>query len=278
MKRLTINIPDDRGKLYEVIKYPAGEIQVRLTEDGIAACFGQEEYVIAANPIPDIIELAQLKSALDGVYSEWHNRVLELMYLPYARADRRFVPGDSYGLGVFANLINSLNFDAVYTFDAHSDKALDIIENIINLDPIHAYDQLTPIIKELGGAPDLCLIAPDSGARTRYDLDVYGLPVIMGGKVRDAKSGALTGFAVEPKITKFKKGLIVDDICDGGGTFLGLAEEIHRINPDMLLYLYVSHGIFSKGLGIFAKDFEMIYISDFSIKTAESIGWQKVGE
>jgi hypothetical protein len=34
MKRLTINIPQDRGVLYDLIRYPAGEIQVRLTESG----------------------------------------------------------------------------------------------------------------------------------------------------------------------------------------------------------------------------------------------------
>jgi hypothetical protein len=60
MKSVTFHIPDDRDNLYEVIKYPAGEIQVRLTPAGIAACDGKEEYVITANPIPDIIELAQL--------------------------------------------------------------------------------------------------------------------------------------------------------------------------------------------------------------------------
>jgi ribose-phosphate pyrophosphokinase len=264
MKSVTFNIPDDRGKLYEVIKYPAGEIQVRLTLTGIMACDRKEEYVITANPIPDIIELAQLKDALDGL-RHWHHRVLELMYLPYARADRRFANGDSRGLMVFADFINSFNFDLVYTFDVHSRESELLIRNLVNIDPTHHYDQFTPIIKELG-APDLCLIAPDKGAMARYDLSAYGLPIVLGGKTRNPKTGALSGFIIEPEIRKFKKGLMVDDICDGGGTFIGLAETIHKLNPGIELSLYVSHGIFSKGLTELFKHFKKVYESDYSFR------------
>lgn len=46
---------------------------------------------------------------------------------------------------------------------------------------------------------------------------------------------------------KVRIALIVDDICDGGGTFIGLAEELKRKNAGKI-YLAVSHGIFSKGI------------------------------
>src|SRR6266481_5594017 len=139
MKSLTINIPGDRGKLYERIQYPAGEIQVRLTADGLSQC-GGIGYVIVANPIPDIVELAQLKDALDAT-GTWFYKKLELPYLPYARADRRFVPGDSFGLLVFIRLIDSLRFDSVTTFDVHCSAAKSLMPGLINLDPIHLYDQ-----------------------------------------------------------------------------------------------------------------------------------------
>ena len=41
--------------------------------------------------------------------------------------------------------------------------------------------------------------------------------------------------------------LIVDDICDGGATFVGLAKELRAAGAKKV-YLYVTHGIFSKGL------------------------------
>jgi len=274
MKRLTINIPDDRDKLYQVIKYTAGEIQVRLTEEGISACTGKDTYVIQANPIPDIIELAQLKNALDGMYNFYHT-TLELMYLPYARADRRFVSGDSFGLHVFASLINSLGFDSVYTFDVHSRISQVLIPNLVNLDPIHHYDQLGPIIDVLG-RDNLCLIAPDKGAQSRYDLGYFNLPVFVANKLRDSRTGALSGFGISDDIKEYKRALIVDDICDGGGTFIGLAELIHGINPGMELSLYVSHGIFSKGFVELDKQFVNTFVSDFSFKHPDFDSWSKL--
>lgn len=277
MKRLTINIPDDRGNLYELIRYPAGEIQVRLTPAGVEAANKAEEYIISANPIPDIIELAQLKNALDGMNTiehTWYRKTLELMYLPYARADRRFQDGDSFGLAVFAKLINALNFTIVYTFDVHSLMAGILIRNLINLDPVYAYDQISPIIEDIG--PGLVLIAPDKGAESRYDLQTFKRDSLVASKTRDPKTGALSGFSIPRSIKSYRKGLIIDDICDGGGTFIGLAEEIHRINPKMKLYLYVSHGIFSKGLTELNKHFANVYVSDFSFKTPEMRGWVKV--
>lgn len=266
MRTFNINIPDDRGKFYEVVKYPAGEIQVRLTVEGIFAATGKDYYIITANPIPDLIELAQLKSALDGLPIKWYFSTLDLPYLPYARADRRFVPGDSFGLEVFANLINSMGFDLVYTFDVHSRVSITKIPRLVNLRPdFISVDQIEPCIGQLG-RKGLCLIVPDKGALTRYELDRYKLKVFSGEKVRDAKSGKLSGFAISSDIQNFKKGLIIDDICDGGGTFIGLAEEIHRLNPRMKLSLYVSHGIFSKRLAPLLQQFQNVYTSDFSFK------------
>ena len=41
--------------------------------------------------------------------------------------------------------------------------------------------------------------------------------------------------------------VILDDICDGGGTFIALAQVL-RERTRQPLYLYVTHGLFTKGL------------------------------
>jgi len=275
MKSVKFNIPEDRGTLYEVIKYPAGETQVRLTSVGIISCSEKVEYVISANPIPDLIELAQLKSALDGL-GGWHYRILELMYLPYARADRRFVQGDSHGLEMFGKLINAMEFDVVYTFDVHSVAAHVLVKNLINLDPILHYDQITPVIKKLG-KNNLALVVPDKGAQRRYDLLKFDLPLFVGEKTRDAGTGKLSGFQIDYNIKNYKKALIVDDICDGGGTFIGLAEEIHRLNPEIELSLYVSHGIFSQGFRKLNTQFDdRIFVSDFTLNLSKYSNWKQI--
>jgi len=51
--------------------------------------------------------------------------------------------------------------------------------------------------------------------------------------------------------------LIVDDICDGGATF-NQAAQILKEKGAVNLYLYVTHGIFIKGLDLLQENFEHI--------------------
>jgi ribose-phosphate pyrophosphokinase len=88
-----------------------------------------------------------------------------------------------------------------------------------------------------------------------------GLEVIQGMKKRDLKTGELTGFDFYGEV-RGKDLLIVDDICDGGGTFIGLAGKL-RYEGAKSISLYVSHGIFSRGIEIlFDCGIEMVYTTD----------------
>lgn len=283
--RVKFNIPDDRGKLYEVIHFPAGEIQVRLTKAGIAAIGEKrvEAYEIEANPIPDFMELAQLDDAICAqMWSKTQyipeERKLFLPYLPFARADRRFVEGDAAGFNVFMRLLETLRFTSVWTFDAHNpDEAKRWgISNMLPTDS--AIDQIRPFIRKFG-RKGLVLILPDKGAAKRYDLRGYKLPFIIAEKTRDAKTGKLSGFKISPLIAHFQRALVIDDICDGGGTFIGLAEAISKRNPDIKLALYVSHGIFSKGCDVLHQaGYEKLCISDYSFKGREYDQFKPIGE
>ncbi|WP_231102717.1 hypothetical protein, partial [Streptobacillus moniliformis] len=72
---------------------------------------------------------------------------------------------------------------------------------------------------------------------------LVGLPLIQATKHRDVESGQLELPTVETE--PGKRYLIVDDICDGGGKFLGLGAVItaHGSYCD----LYTTHGFYSKG-------------------------------
>lgn len=63
-------------------------------------------------------------------------------------------------------------------------------------------------------------------------------------KVRNPLTGKFEGFTV-PEIDRSIPTIIIDDICDGGGTFIGIAKELNM--PKELMGLYVTHGIFSRG-------------------------------
>jgi ribose-phosphate pyrophosphokinase len=249
----TIRYPEDAGRLYEEFRYPGGEVQVRLLPAQIQeVARASEIHVWATIRDGEIIALAQLTDALRTLVPP--TMTLFLPYLPYGRADRRFVPGDCFGLQVFASFINAMDYDRVVTLDAHSDIARIEIEYLVNVSP-------KPLIESILGATDNAVLLPDAGA-ARYGI----MTALCAGKQRDAATGKLTGFVVPKKemFAGIKKLLIVDDICDGGGTFIGIAEALRaELGADMPeLSLYVTHGIFSKGLNELEKYFKTIYTTD----------------
>jgi len=65
-------------------------------------------------------------------------------------------------------------------------------------------------------------------------------------KERDVKTGALTNFKAMADHLDGQTCFIVDDICDGGGTFAGTARMLKEKGAGKV-NLIVSHGIFSKG-------------------------------
>ncbi|WP_440881462.1 ribose-phosphate diphosphokinase [Tenacibaculum sp. C7A-26P2] len=188
---------------------------------------------------------------------------LFLPYFPGARQDRLMVEGEALSVKVYAALLNSQNFNTVKIYDPHSEVTPALLNNCKVIDNHKFIEQIT---KELSN--DLLLISPDGGALKKiYKVASYlkSYAVVECSKSRDVKTGKLDGFKVYSDDLEGKDCLIVDDICDGGGTFLGLAKELKAKNAGKL-YLAVSHGIFSKGFDSLEKYFDRIYTTD-SFKT-----------
>lgn len=55
---------------------------------------------------------------------------------------------------------------------------------------------------------------------------------------------------------------MVDDLCDGGGTFAGIAEKLREIAPDAFLKVYVTHMVNPKGIITLAEHFDEVEFSD----------------
>ncbi|AZJ36761.1 ribose-phosphate diphosphokinase [Tenacibaculum singaporense] len=189
-----------------------------------------------------------------------------LPYFPAARQDRLMVSGEPLSVKVYADIINTQNYESVTIFDPHSEVTPALLNNCKVIDN-HIF--IEQIIQQL--SDDLLLISPDGGALKKiYKVATHlqNYEVIECSKSRNVKTGQLTGFKVYADDLQGKDCLIVDDICDGGGTFLGLAKELKAKNAGNL-YLAVSHGIFSKGFEELEKYFTKIFTTD-SFKTIEN--------
>ncbi|QLE00123.1 ribose-phosphate pyrophosphokinase [Galbibacter sp. BG1] len=182
-----------------------------------------------------------------------------LPYFPGARQDRLMVTGEPLTVKVYADVINNLKLEKVTILDPHSEVTPALIDNCEALDNFSFIKHIT---NSLSG--DLLLISPDGGALKKiYKVAAYlkDYPVVECSKTRDVKTGTLSGFKVYAEDLKKQNCLIVDDICDGGGTFIGLAQELKKKNAGNI-YLAVTHGIFSKGFDELSAHFEEIYTTD----------------
>ncbi|MEQ3498440.1 ribose-phosphate diphosphokinase [Tenacibaculum sp. SSH1-16] len=189
-----------------------------------------------------------------------------LPYFPAARQDRLMVSGEPLSVKVYADIINAQNFKSVTVFDPHSEVTPALLNNCKVIDNHKFIELVTQQLSE-----DLTLISPDGGALKKiYKVAAYlqNYEVVECSKSRNVKTGQLTGFKVYTDDLQGKDCLIVDDICDGGGTFLGLAKELKAKNAGNL-YLAISHGIFSKGFDELEKHFTKIFTTD-SFKTIEN--------
>ena len=180
---------------------------------------------------------------------------LVVPYLMGARYDREIKPGDSVDLIVIADLLNLTNFNDIVLFDAHnSEKSQDLISGARNVD--------NKILVDKYDAPNSVLICPDKGAKAKVDSYLEWNKnltyVVYCEKSRDLETGKIALKVSEPDACLGNDCVIIDDLCDGGGTFLAIADQI---KPKSLT-LIVSHGIFSKGLNVFPGKFNHIIVSD----------------
>lgn len=191
---------------------------------------------------------------------------LELIipYFPAARQDRLMMPGEPLSVKVMADIINAVRFDKVTIIDPHSEVTPALLNNV------EVISNANFVGRAIKGYSNFCLVSPDGGAAKKiYSLSkaLGGIEVVEAGKVRDVKTGQLTDFKVYADDLAGKNCVVVDDICDGGGTFIGLAQALKNKGAGELT-LIVTHGIFSRGADELAKHYNQIICSD-SFSTLE---------
>ena len=214
---------------------------------------------------------------------------LNVPYFPFARQDKEISNISTFNLKVFFEMFNAMlrfpvvpkhicniykppTITAIRAFDPHSNAIRELF-----LQRFEAFRDFKPISPESKFSPESShtfeefvnymtkwdmIIYPDESAERRYSKSKVGreeaIPELTIVKTRDYMTGEITGStfsheSIENALTYFEKFdknvLVIDDICDGGATFIKCAALIKEANPNLKrLGLRVSHGIFSKGL------------------------------
>lgn len=251
--------PMGAGVNYQAFSFPSGcEPHIKIAK------LPENEATITCR-IKSCEDIIMLMLAADALRRSGATKLNCIMpYVPFARQDRQMVSGEPLSIKVFANLINSIGFESVEVFDPHSEVTTALIDNCIN---VSNYFFVWSALFEV---KDYVIISPDAGAykkifklcqELKYDGNIS-----LCNKTRDVRDGRITSVTCDTPDFDGKDVYIIDDICDGGGTFVLLAQELRKRNCGKI-NLIVSHGIFSKGIDAL-EGIDHIYTTD-SFKTLE---------
>lgn len=250
--------------------FPGGEVGVDINKlpqlDGMTV---QRVYVNARiQNSDDVMALIMATNALRHEFPV-AKFMLDMPYVPYARQDRACNRGEALSIQAFADIINMLKYDIVQIVDPHSPVTTAVIKNC------HVRDQFD-IFKDIKlSFREWTIVAPDQGATKKceeFAKKVGAKGVITFQKTRELSTGKITGMTCNAIIENdpTAKYLVLDDICDGGRTFIELAAAFP---PHPTLELAVTHGIFSKGVEIVTSDYDYVYTTDsFRSDLTSSVG------
>lgn len=240
--------------LHETFTFPGGEIQVRV-ERGYWHPSDRLEITADVCNSASIMELFLVTDAVRHLYP---NVPIDLVmpYLPYARQDRVCASGEAFSLKVMCDLINAQGYASVTVWDGHSKETM---ARLANGRMVEAHR----FVAHIPNKSTTTLIAPDAGAhaRVKFCAGFFGMKMVSAEKTRDPLTGKITGTVVHSGSLGDADLLIVDDICDGGRTFIELAKVLRPLTTGKI-NLYVTHGIFSQGFDVFNGLIDHIYVAN----------------
>lgn len=261
----------------EFIQFSGGERHVQLSSQLLDALGDTVRVRAELNTSDDILDYLLLENVL---IQHRKNIEVEIPYFPYARQDRVCATGQAFSLDVFCHLLN-INIEKhtsirrkITLWDAHSN----VIGQLLNRYPSHLdlYQvepveiiKTSPALTELLQQQHTVLVCPDRGAKARTAAIAQyfnqnrsqQIAIIHCDKTREPTTGKITSSVVKTGSLAGKTAVITDDICDGGATFIGIAKELRKLQCEHII-LYVTHGIFSRGLAVFDGLIDQIFTSN----------------
>jgi ribose-phosphate pyrophosphokinase len=268
-----INLIDQQhgNVLYTIGTFPDGEPFFKFTED----IDRKETYNVicrVSNPT-ELFRLLQVGNILNNNQVEFS---IDIFYLMSMRMDRIITFNEPFSLKLVADMINTLNAQSVRIFHPHSDKALKLINNAVDMEEYYDNVVFPPLSVSFDTFDNLAGICfPDAGAYKRYCEDnfasVWEQGLIVLKKKRNLNTGEIEGIEIDTERSKNLENvdpqttstfIVFDDLCDAGGTFLGAHKVIKEKYPNTKIDIFIRHAVNKVGINRLASVYDHVYITD----------------
>ncbi len=285
------------GYVYYAVKLPGGEMHVTLPK-GSDLRHGQNVSLVAKLKSPeDMVSFIIMLNFL----RKYKLKQIFIPYLPFGRQDREQIDNNGsitlFSCKAIWNTIDLLIRDVeIYTLDSHSNipHGLFLNNNLVdisdkryspisedkrsNISVIHMSFIDSILTCMCGKIKSIVLVSPDFGAYKKTEQYLNNLKgmypsldmsMLTLGKTREVTTGNIVVNKVisSTKELVFNNNvmyLILDDICDGGATFLSAAAMLDLLADGRPCNkaLFTTHAMYSKGTDLLSQTFMAVGTTD----------------
>lgn len=231
------NIKCDLGKA-STDRFSDGEFNFQILEN----VRGSDVFIVQPTCPPTDQNLMELLIMIDTFVRSSAARVTAVVpYFGYARSDKKDRPRVPIAAKLVANLITTAGADRILTVDLHAAQ----IQGFFDIPVDHLY--AAPVVVEYFTAnpiENLIVVAPDTGGaeRARAYAKRLNAGLALCDKRREQANVAEVMNVVGD--VRGKNCLIIDDMCDTGGTITKVAEALNKAGAHDI-YAFFTHAVLS---------------------------------
>lgn len=235
--------------------YPAGERHLMLNQEAVEAIPSAPSMFVVECPFRTLPEMEMLlhvhgRLRMLGKHPNWL-----VPYLPHGREDK-IEGADLFQVDELFLVLQIARDAKAWTVDPHGEKAA----ACRHIPQDFCVDYMATHAGLFDGNP--VVVVPDAGAdrkaawAARFDR-------VVCSKQRDPSTGQLHDFrAPFAEEWRGRPCVIYDDICDGGGTFLGLAKLLKEQGAGPLT-LATTHGLYTKTRKWLDREFKRVLCFEY---------------
>lgn len=228
---------------------------------------GQDVFVIQSTSYPANDNLMELLIMLDALRRGSARRITAVIpYFGYARQDRKSSPRSPISAKLVANLLTEAGANRILTLDLHASQIQGFFD--IPVDNLYAAPLFADDAKKRFLTREMMIVSPDVGGvvRARELARRLETDLAIIDKRRE-RAGVSEVMNVIGDVSG-RDCILVDDICDSGGTLCNAAAALQR-NGARSINAYITHGVLSAGAveRVASSVFSMMTITDSIVAT-----------
>lgn len=223
----------------EIKNFADNEIFVRINEN----VRGEDTFVVQSTSRPANDNLMELLITIDALRRASADRITAVIpYFGYARQDRKTDGRTPISAKLVANLISAAGADRVLTMDLHAGQIQGFFD--VPTDNLVAQPVMVDDIKRSNDVRNLMVVSPDVGGvvRARSFANRIGADLAIVDK-RRPRAGVSEVMNIIGEVDG-RKCILVDDICDSGGTLCNAAAALKEKGAKSVS-AYTTHGVLS---------------------------------